>query len=66
VTQAEFQTLEYAAKLVGGEDELALRLGVTRREVDLWISGDAPPPPKIFLKAIDIVADATMSRLAAD
>jgi DNA-binding transcriptional regulator YdaS (Cro superfamily) len=63
MTRAEFQTLEYAAKLVGGEDELARRLGVSRREVEVWISGDVPPPPKIFLKAIDIVSEATMARL---
>jgi hypothetical protein len=29
----------------------------------VWISGDVPPPPKIFLKAIDIVSEATMARL---
>jgi DNA-binding transcriptional regulator YdaS (Cro superfamily) len=44
VSQAEFQTLEYAAKLFGGEDQLAIRLGVTRAEIDRWISGEEKPP----------------------
>lgn len=60
----QFHTLEYAATLVGGEDELALRLGVTRRDLDLWIAGVVPPPVKIFLKAVDIVTDAAMARLS--
>ncbi len=55
----QFQTLEYAAALVGGEELLALRLGVTRRELDLWLSADAPPPPEVFRKAVDIVVEAT-------
>ncbi len=63
MSQAEFQTFEYAAKLVGGEEELALRLGVTRPEVDRWISGEAQPPLGVFLKAIDIVTDAAMARI---
>jgi hypothetical protein len=64
VAPAEFHTLEYAATLVGGEEELALRLGVTRQHLDLWIAGAVPPPMKIFLKAVDIVTDAAMSRLS--
>jgi hypothetical protein len=64
VAWREFHTLEYAAKLVGGEDELAQRLGVTRQQLDLWIAGVLPPPAKIFRKAVDIVSDHAMVRLS--
>jgi DNA-binding transcriptional regulator YdaS (Cro superfamily) len=64
VTSGQYHTLEYAAKLVGGEDELALRLGVTRQELDLWISGVVAPPVKIFNTAVDIVTDAAMAALS--
>jgi predicted transcriptional regulator len=62
VGTVHFQTLEYAAVLVGGEDELALRLGVSRRELDLWRSGQRPPLA-MFLKAVDIVHDAAIAQL---
>lgn len=57
-----FQTLEYAAAVVGGEDELARRLGVGRRELDQWRSGQRPPLA-VFLKAVDIVHDAAIAQL---
>ena len=57
-----FQTLEYAAVLVGGEDELAHRLGVSRLELDQWRSGRRPPLA-VFLKAVDIVHDAALAQL---
>lgn len=59
----QFQTLAYAAELVGGEEQLAVRLGVTRRELDLWLSADERPPLAIFLKAVDIVHDAASAQL---
>ena len=59
MSAVQFQTLEYAAALVGGEEQLARQLGVTRRELDLWLSADAPPPADVFRKAVDIVVDAT-------
>ena len=59
----QFQTLKYAAELVGGEEQLAARLGVTRRELDLWMSADERPPFAIFLRAADIVHDAASAQL---
>lgn len=57
-----FQTLEYAAVLVGGVDELARRLGVSRRELDAWRSGQRPPLA-VFLRAVDIVHEAAIAQL---
>lgn len=64
VAPAEFHTLEYAATLVGGEEALAVRLGVTQQDLALWISGVARPPVKIFLEAVDIVTNDAMARLS--
>jgi DNA-binding transcriptional regulator YdaS (Cro superfamily) len=64
MSSVHFQTLEYAATLVGGEEQLALRLGVTRPELSLWLSGAASPPVGVFLKAVDIVTDAAIARLS--
>lgn len=61
-----FQTLTYAAALVGGEDELARRLGVTRAELDQWLSAEVRPPLSMFLKAVDIVHDAARAQLRAN
>ncbi|TAK81350.1 MAG: hypothetical protein EPO20_24935 [Betaproteobacteria bacterium] len=64
MSSVHFQTLEYAAGLVGGEEQLAHRLGVSSSELDLWLAGGAPPPVSVFLKAVDIVTDAAIARLS--
>ena len=61
--EAEFHTFECAARLVGSE-ELALRLGVTRSQVDVWISGRVAAPAKFVLRAIDVLTTATLTRLS--
>ena len=59
----QFQTLRYAAELLGGEDELAQRLGVTRGELDRWLKGEERPPLALFLKAVDVVHEAAIAQL---
>ena len=51
------RTLRRAAELVGGEAELAAQLGVTKKELDLWIRNFVRPPSDVFLKAADIVGE---------
>jgi DNA-binding transcriptional regulator YdaS (Cro superfamily) len=51
------RTLRRAAALVGGEQELALRLKVTPSHLVLWMAGAAVPPADVFLRAVDIVMD---------
>lgn len=51
------KTLVRAAHIVGGEAELALRLGVTPSHLHLWMVGAGTPPLDVFLKAVDIVMD---------
>lgn len=61
---SEVETLLYAAKLLGGETELARRLGVTRAELDLWLRGAASPPFNVLREAIDIVTEASIVGLS--
>lgn len=60
------KTLQRAAEIVGGEQQLALRLKVTPSHLALWIQGIERPPGDIFLKAVDLVVDYdVLSKLPA-
>ena len=50
---------------MGGEQQLALKLKVTPSHLALWLEGVATPPGDVFLRAIDLVTDDELSRLAA-
>ena len=60
----DVQTLEYAAVLLGGSETLAQRLQVTRTELNRWLTRNETPPVMIFLRAVDIVEEAAVARLA--
>lgn len=51
------KTLQRAAEIVGGEQQLALKLKVTPSHLALWIKGIEQPPGDIFLQAVDLVVD---------
>lgn len=51
------KTLQRAAEIVGGEQQLALKLKVTPSHLALWIRGIEQPPGDIFLQAVDLVVD---------
>jgi hypothetical protein len=57
VPSVHAKTLQRAAEIVGGEQELALRLQVTPSHLALWIQGIEQPPGDIFLRAVDLVVD---------
>jgi DNA-binding transcriptional regulator YdaS (Cro superfamily) len=57
LAEVHVRTLRRAAALVGGEQELALRIQVTPSHLILWLAGVAVPPPDVFLRAVDIVMD---------
>lgn len=60
------KTLQRAAEIVGGEQQLALRLKVTPSHLALWIQGIEQPPGDIFLQAVDLVLDNdVLSKLPA-
>ena len=50
------RTLRRALEALGSAEELADALGATLAEVEAWAAGRTDPPPGVFLKAIDIVA----------
>jgi DNA-binding transcriptional regulator YdaS (Cro superfamily) len=56
--------LRRAAEIVGGEQRLALRLGVTPSHLALWISSAANTPDAVFLLAVDIVLEYELTLLA--
>jgi DNA-binding transcriptional regulator YdaS (Cro superfamily) len=58
------RTLEYAAVLVGGQEQLANRLGISRTELDLWMNGDGDMPLLAFVRVVDIVHEAAILRLS--
>jgi hypothetical protein len=62
-SQTYRSTLLYACVLVGGEEELARRLGVTVEEIVTWLFEERIPPTPTFLKAVDIVLTARAATL---
>lgn len=60
------QTLEYAALLVGGEKQLADKVGATPAELSSWLAGRERTPMAVFRKAVDIVSAFALIRLSSD
>lgn len=52
------RTMERALQILGSVERLAAELGASAADVQAWAGGFADPPPGVFLKAIDIVAQA--------
>ena len=52
-------TLTYAMAIVGGGDALAERLRVPVEKLMRWLHGAEPVPGEIFLRAVDVVANAS-------
>jgi hypothetical protein len=53
---APTRTHARAAKILGGAQALAQRLGVEQPILERWMAGEATPPYDVFLNALDIVA----------
>ena len=56
------QTLRRAMEIVGGEQELALRLLVTPSHLAAWLDGMETPPGDVFLRAVDLVMQDKLRR----
>lgn len=52
---ARSSTLRGAAQVMGGEEALAEALGVSRRQLERWISGEESVPTEMFLLAVDLL-----------
>ena len=49
------RVLHRACQIVGGVDQLAAHLGVSRTMLYRWLDGEDVPPPRVFLKAVDLI-----------
>jgi hypothetical protein len=63
VATVHARTLKRAAEICGGEQQLALWLRVTPSHLARWIEGLAQPPTEVFLRAVDLVVDHSISLL---
>ena len=64
VSTVHARTLQRAAQLVGGLEQLAYRLDVTPSHLALWVA-DTEPTPNIFLKAVDLIQEHDRDDLAS-
>jgi hypothetical protein len=51
------ETLQFAAAIIGGPARLASFLDVPREAVMRWLAGEEAPPHRVFLDALDVIAD---------
>ena len=56
------RTLLKAAEVLGGEQQLARRLGVSLSALQEWMRGEQAPPLAVFTQALDIVAGGPFGR----
>ena len=49
------RVLHRACQTLGGVEQLARHLKVSRALVHSWLEGEDVPPSKIFLKAVDLI-----------
>ncbi len=56
------EALRAALDILGGERELAKRLGVDANQLHAWVEGRATPPLGAFLDALDVIAAGPYSR----
>lgn len=56
------EALRAAVDALGGEKELAERLGVDAKDLHVWVEGRAAPPLAAFLEALDVIAAGPYSR----
>ena len=57
-------TLVHACMIEGGEYALAKRLRIPMASLATYLVGDVPIPTDVFLKAVDIVLDSQVKRIA--
>jgi hypothetical protein len=54
------RTLDRAAAIVGGMEALAVELGIPVEILSKYLRGELPIPTGVFLRASEIVTDATV------
>jgi hypothetical protein len=59
----QVRALQRATELKGGENALAIHLGVRVDELRRWQAGRALIPGAIFLKVADVITDHSVSQI---
>ena len=49
------RVLHRACQILGGVDQLAAHLKVSRTMLHRWLEGEGNPPSSVFLKAVDLI-----------
>jgi hypothetical protein len=49
------RVLHRACQIVGGVEQLAARLRVSRTLLHRWLEGEETPPASVFLEAVDLI-----------
>jgi hypothetical protein len=55
-TTVQTQALRKAVEIVGGEEQLGVRLGLSAGTIRLFITGRIRLPQRLFLQVVDIVS----------
>jgi len=55
-TTVQTQALRKAVEIVGGEEQLGARLGLSAGTIRLFISGRINLPQRLFLEVVDIIS----------
>ena len=58
--------LARAATILGGEEPLARRLGISHTKLDLYLEDVDTLPQELFLKIVDVLVDDQMAKIAED
>jgi hypothetical protein len=58
--------LQRAADIIGDRDRLSELVDVDRRALDMWLSGRATLPQRVFDGAMDIVLEDDIARASQD
>jgi len=60
------RTLEKAARVLGGQAELAAYLHVTRGDLAAWMEAKKTLPTSIFITVVDLIASGPAAARAAE
>jgi plasmid maintenance system antidote protein VapI len=59
--EARRRLLEQAATRLGGVEQLAKKLGVTRRAMKLYVDGTVPLSDALLLRLVDLLSEQSRS-----
>lgn len=55
--EATRRLLELAATRLGGVEQVAQKLGITQRVIELYLTGAKPLPDALFLRVVDLISE---------